>query len=140
MEFKNALLTAFGIVGSFIAHYLGGWDTALQTLVIFMAVDYITGLITAGVFHQSNKSSSGALESKAGFKGLCKKGMILLIVLVAARLDIVMGTDVIRNAVIIAFTANEAISILENAGTMGIKIPKKLTDAIEILKDKGEEK
>nr|DAM13511.1 MAG TPA: holin [Caudoviricetes sp.] len=140
MELKHTILTSLGVVGSFLAHYLGGWDTALQTLVIFMAVDYITGLITAGVFHQSDKSSSGALESKAGFKGLCKKGMILLIVLVAARLDIEMGTDVIRNAVIIAFTANEAISILENAGTMGIKIPKKLTDAIEILQDKGEKK
>ncbi|SJZ37653.1 phage holin family protein [Garciella nitratireducens] len=140
MEYKHTILTSFGIVGSIIAHYLGGWDTALQTLIIFMAIDYIAGLITAGVFHRSGKTDNGRLESKAGFKGLCKKGMILLIVLVATQLDLVIGTDVVRNAVIIAFTANEAISILENAGTMGIKIPKKLTDAIEILKDKGEEK
>lgn len=137
---KNTILTSLGIAGSIIAHYLGGWDTALQTLVIFMAIDYITGLITAGVFHQSNKSNNGALESKAGFKGLCRKGMVLLIVLVATQLDLIMGTDVVRNAVIIAYIVNETISIIENAGVMGVPIPSKLENAIEILQEKGEGK
>lgn len=137
MEIKNMILAILGVIGSVIAHYLGGWDTALQTLVLFMVLDYITGLIVAGVFHSSEKSQSGALESRAGFKGLIKKGMILLIVLVAARLDVVMNTDVVRNAVIIAFIANESISIIENAGIMGVPIPKALRNAIEVLQNQN---
>lgn len=137
MEIKNMILTILGVIGSVIAHYLGGWDTALQTLVLFMVLDYITGLIVAGVFHSSEKSQSGALESRAGFKGLIKKGMILLIVLVAARLDVVMNTDVVRNAVIIAFMANESISIIENVGIMGVPIPKALRNAIEVLQNQN---
>lgn len=128
------------IVGSFISQLFGGWDMALQTLVIFMAVDYITGLVVAGVFKKSAKTKNGALESKAGFKGLCKKGMILLYVLVASQVDKLTGTDVVRNAVVIGFTANEGISILENGGLMGISYPKILKNAIELLKPKEETK
>lgn len=135
---KNALCTFIGIVGSLLARLFGGWDAALVTLLMFMAVDYITGLIVAGVFHRSQKSASGALESRAGFKGLCRKGAVLLIVLVAYRLDIVIGTDYIRNAVIIAFLANETISIIENAGLMGVPVPAVVTKAIDILKEKGD--
>ena len=64
---KAIILTSFGAVGSLIAGLLGGWDSSLQTLLIFMAIDYITGLIVAGVFHKSKKTESGALESRAGF-------------------------------------------------------------------------
>lgn len=136
---KNTAFAIIGIIGSWITYLLGGWDMALQTLIIFMAVDYITGLIVAGVFHNSSKTETGALQSRVGWKGLCKKGMTLLIVLVATRLDILTGTELIRNAVIIGYVANESISIIENAGLMGLPIPKLLTDAIDILKKKGEE-
>ncbi len=136
---KNTILAAVGITGSVIAKLLGGWDTALQVLIIFMAVDYISGLAVAGIFKKSNKTETGALESKAGWKGLCRKGMTLLIVLVAAQLDNITGAGVIRNAVIIGYVANEALSILENAGLMGIPIPNKLKDAIDVLKNKGSE-
>ena len=111
---------------------------ALQILVIFMAVDYITGLVVAGVFKKSTKTQNGALESNAGFKGLCKKGMILLYVLVADQVDRFTGTELVRNAVVIGFAANEAISILENGGLMGVKYPKVLKDAIDLLKPKEE--
>ena len=84
---KNEICAAIGIVGGAIASLLGGWDTALQTLIIFMAIDYITGLIVAGVFHTSPKTKTGTLESRAGWKGLCRKGVSLLVVLVACRLD-----------------------------------------------------
>ena len=124
------------MTGGFIANMCGGWDTALQTLIIFMGVDYITGLIVAGVFKRSGKSENGALESRAGWKGLCRKGVTLMIVLVAAQMDKMAGTDIIRNAVIIAYIANETISIIENAGLMGIPIPDKLTEAISLLKSK----
>lgn len=129
-----------GIAGSAIACLFGGWDTSLVTLVIFMGVDYITGLMVAGIFKRSPKSDGGALESRAGFKGLCRKGTILLIVLVACRLDLTVGSSFIRNAVIIAFIANEAVSVVENAGLMGVPIPEAITKGIEILKNKDKGK
>ena len=135
---KNMLCTVVGLVGSWLASLFGGWDTALSTLLIFMAVDYVTGLVVAGVFHRSKKTDTGKLESRAGWKGLCRKGESLLIVLVAYRLDIVIGSAYIRDAVIIAFLANETISIIENAGLMGIPIPPVIMRAIEVLKDKME--
>ncbi len=103
-----------------------------------MAVDYITGLVVAGVFHASPKSQTGALESRAGWKGLIRKGETLLIVLVACRLDAVMATSFVRDAVIIGFIANETISIIENAGLMGLPIPAALTKAVDILKQRSE--
>lgn len=135
MEYKTVLFV-LGVVGGAISSYLGGWDTALQTLIIFMALDYITGLIVAGVFHKSTKSESGALESRAGFKGLCRKGVALLIVLMGCQLDRMAGTDFIRDACVIAFVTNEALSIIENAGLMGVPVPEVITKGIEILKSK----
>lgn len=135
---KEGVCTMIGVVGSTIAALFGGWDAALITLVIFMAVDYITGLIVAGVFHHSNKTAGGALESSAGWKGLLKKGVTLLIVLVACRLDIIIGSNFIRDAVVIGFIANETISIVENAGLMGVPIPAVITRSIEILKRKSD--
>ena len=135
---KMKLLTFIGVVGSWITSLFGGWDAALMTLLIFMGIDYVTGLIVAGVSHTSEKTPSGSLESTAGWKGLCKKGVTLLVVLVACRLDLVMGSNFIRDAVVIAFIANETISIIENAGLMGIPIPAIITKAIEALKSKAE--
>ena len=135
---KVTVLTLFGAIGGVITNLLGGWDMALQTILIFMAVDYVTGLIVAGVFKNSSKTETGALESKAGWKGLCRKGMTLLIILVASQLDKVAGTEVIRNAVIIGYIANEALSIIENAGLMGLPVPKFIINAIDILKKKSE--
>ena len=127
-----------GVIGSTVAALFGGWDAALVTLVIFMGIDYLTGLIVAGVFHNSEKTANGALESRAGWKGLCRKGVTLLVVLVACRLDRVMGSSFIRDAVVIAFIANETISIVENAGLMGVPIPGVVVRAIEILKKQAE--
>ena len=137
-DMKMKLLTFIGVVGSWIASLFGGWDAALVTLLIFMGIDYVTGLIVAGVFKASEKTENGALESTAGWKGLCRKGVTLLVVLVACRLDLVMGSNFIRDAVVIAFIANETISIIENAGLMGIPIPAVITKAIEVLKSKAE--
>lgn len=136
---KNGFCTMIGAIGALIASLFGGWDQALATLVIFMAMDYVTGLIVAGVFHTSQKSENGALESRAGWKGLCRKGVTLLVVLVACRLDLITGTNFIRDAVIIAFICNETISIIENVGLMGIDIPPALTAAIEALKKKSDD-
>ena len=136
---KDYVCATIGIVGGAIASYFGGWDAALQTLVILMAVDYIIGLIVAGVFHTSPKTKTGALESRAGWKGLCRKGTTLLVVLVACRLDAIIGSSFVRDAAVIAFSCNEAISIIENAGLMGIPIPAAVTKAIDVLKQRADE-
>ena len=135
---KESICTGIGVVGGLIASLFGGWDAALTTLMIFMGIDYLTGLIVAGVFHNSEKTEDGTLESRAGWKGLCRKGVTLLIVLVACRLDLVMGSNFIRDAVVIAFIANETLSIIENAGLMGVPIPAMIVKAVEVPKKKAE--
>lgn len=134
----NILYSVVGAVGGFVAMVFGGWSDALITLIVFMALDYVTGLIVAGIFKKSKKSENGALESRAGFKGLCRKGVALMIVLVAVRLDIIMHTTYIKDAVIIAFVANESISIIENAGLMGIPVPGIIARAIDVLRNESE--
>lgn len=136
---KEGLCTGIGVVGGFIASLFGGWDAALITLLMFMAIDYISGLVVAGVFHNSNKTETGTLESKAGWKGLCRKCMTLLFVLIAYRLDLALGVAYIRDAVIIGFMANELISIVENAGLMGLPLPAVITKAIDVLTKKATE-
>lgn len=137
---KDTITIGFGAVFSLIASLFGGWDHAMISLVIVMCVDYITGIIVAGVFHRSSKTENGSLESRVGWKGLCRKGVTLLVVLVACRLDLLTGSNsILRDAVIIAFVCNEVISIIENAVLMGIPVPKKLVAAVEVLKKNDDE-
>lgn len=137
---RDFLCAVIAFLGSAIASAFGGWDTAVITLIIFMAIDYATGVIVASVFHNSPKSKNGTLESRAGFKGLCRKFITIIFVLVGRRLDLVLGTNYVRDAVCIFFIANELVSIVENAGLMGIPIPAVITDSIEVLRDHAEEK
>lgn len=138
---KHEIMVGVGTIGSIVASFFGGWTASMTTLLLFMLFDYATGLVVAGVFHKSKKTDTGALESKAGFKGLLKKGMVMVLVLVAYRLDLATGTGgtYIRDAVCIAFVLNETISIIENAGLMGVKVPAVLENAIDLLKKKKEE-
>ena len=135
---KTLICTSFGVVGSMIAGLFGGWDFALATLIGFMSIDYITGLIVAGVFHNSGKSENGALESRAGWKGLCRKGGTLLVVLIACRLDMLLGSTFVRDAVVIGYALNELISITENLGLMGIPILPVFQRAIDALQKKAD--
>ena len=135
---KEFYCTLVGILGGFIAYLFGGWNAALSALVIFMTIDFISGLVVAGVFKKSSKTNNGALDSKAGFRGICKKFMMLLLVAIGYRLDLLIDTTYIKDSVCIAFMANELISIIENAGIMGIPIPKVITNAIDVLKGKGD--
>ena len=134
---KTAICTAFGIVCAFITNALGGWDAALSTLCIFMAADYLTGIIVAAVFHKSKKTASGSLKSWVGFKGLCRKGMTLLFVLIAHRLDMTLGINLVREGVIFGFMANEALSLIENAGLMGVPLPQVIVNAVDVLSKKS---
>ena len=134
---KEIIISVSGAIGAFISWLVGGWNAALTTLLIFMAIDFISGLIVAGVFKESKKTESGALSSKVGFKGLCKKCMVLLFVLVGSRLDIALGTTIVKDGVCIAFIVNELISIIENAGLMGIPIPSIIKKALDLLQKKN---
>jgi toxin secretion/phage lysis holin len=135
---KPTICTTLGMIGSLIAGAFGGWDGAFITLLIIMCIDYVSGLAVALVFRKSPKTKSGGGSSNVGWKGLCRKGMTLLIVLVAYRLDLVLNTSYIRDTVIIGFIANETISITENAGLMGVPLPKVIVKAIDILNNKEE--
>ena len=136
---KEAVCTSIGIVGSMIISLLGGWDTAMQALTICMIIDYLSGLVVAGIFHASKKSENGALKSSSGLKGLCRKCMVLLIIMIITQIAKVSSIDWLRNATIIGFMTNEVISIVENAGLMGVPLPKAVYRAIDILNEKEKE-
>ena len=137
---KEGICSAVGAAGAAFAGYFGGWSTGLTTLMIFMAVDYISGLVVAGVFHNSKKTDSGTLKSRTGWKGLCRKCMTFVYVLIAYRLDLMIGKTYIQDAVIIAFVANELISITENAGLMGVPLPSAIKRAIDVLQSNDQTK
>lgn len=135
---RGYFCTAAGLVGSLIASLFGGWDISLQCLILFMAIDYISGLAVAGVFHRSPKTETGTLESRAGFKGLCRKAAVLCLVLMAHYLDLVIGADFARDAVCIGFIVNEGLSILENVGLMGVTYPDVIKRALDVLSKRQE--
>ncbi|MFV0413107.1 MAG: holin family protein [Oscillospiraceae bacterium] len=124
--------------GAFIATLLGGWSAALQTLVVLMAIDYLTGVVCALVFKRSTKSANGAFESKASLKGLFKKMFMLCGVWLAYQLDRVAGTVFMREAIIFFFIGNDGLSIVENFGLMGVPLPAFVKNAFEALKKKGD--
>ncbi|MFK4330018.1 toxin secretion/phage lysis holin [Bacillus sp. RC240] len=132
----NMLVKSFvASFGAFCGYFLGGWDTSLKMLVLFAVIDYVSGIIAAGF--------NGELKSKVGFRGIAKKVMLFLLVGAAAQLDSALGSNsAIREATIFFFIGNELLSLLENAGRMGIPLPSALTNAVEILggKQKQEER
>lgn len=135
---KFYIFGSIGVLGGAISSFIGGVDELLVTLLLFMLADYITGMIVGGVFKNSSKTEDGGLESRAGWKGLVRKFSTLILVVIAARLDIILDTDYIRSMVVFAFLANELLSVIENVGLMGVKIPKVLSNAISILNERGE--
>lgn len=126
-------------IGGVLGNLFGGFDKLFIALLVCMVVDYFSGIIVALVFKNSPKTDTGALESNAGLKGLVKKIFILFIVVVAVQIDMVLNSSFVRNAVILGFIANEALSIMENGGLMGFEYPSALVNAIDILKKKSEE-
>ncbi len=136
---KNFILIAVSVIGGFFVDFVGGVDTMLKALIIFMLVDYITGLMVAFIFHKSRKTKSGGASSKEGFRGIVKKMCILLLVGLSHELDLIMRVDYIRATTVIFFLANEGLSVLENVGLMDIRYPQFLKKALEVLKEKGDE-
>lgn len=137
-EIYYATLGGIAVVGTVIAEALGGWDAGLKTLVIFMAIDYITGILCALVWKRSPKSETGAFESKASLKGLIRKCAVLVLVYVAALLDTLTGQKIVRTAVIMFFIANDGFSIIENLGIMGVPMPDVVKNAFELLRNNSD--
>lgn len=131
---KNHIITAIGAAAGAVCSLLGGWDSAVQALVVFMVLDYGTGMIVAGILHKSPHTETGGLSSQVGLKGIAKKVIMLVLVMAGQMVDVVLKVDYFRNAVIIALLANELISLTENAGLAGINIPI-LSKAVEMLND-----
>lgn len=138
-KYINWGIGALTAVGGVLGWCLGGWDKLLMAMVAFMVIDYATGLMVAGIFHASPKTPGGRLDSQIGWKGLARKACTLMIVGLAYMVDQIVGVDYIRAATIIGFMCNEAVSVFENAGHMGLKIPKPLLNAVEELFHKVEE-
>lgn len=135
---KNYISAVTGILGGILSYLVGGFNTPLIALIVCMAIDYATGLMVAGLFHNSPKSPNGGLESHAGWKGLARKFVTILIVVVAHLMDLLLGVCYVRDAAVFGFCANEIISILENAGLMGLGVPEPIMNAIDLLTKKKE--
>ena len=131
-EFWNAVQMVFAAVGGWLGYYLGGCDGLLLALVAFAAADYLTGVMCA--------VSDRKLSSSVGFKGICRKVLIFLLVGIANILDVhVIGTgSVLRTAVIFFYISNEGVSLLENAAHLGLPVPEKIKAVLEQLHDRAE--
>ena len=132
-EFWNSIQLVFTIIGGWLGYFLGGYDGLLYALVVFMVADYVTGVMCA--------VADKKLSSAVGFKGICRKVLILMLVGIANLLDVqVIGTgSVLRTAVIFFYLSNEGVSLLENAAHLGLPIPEKLKAVLAQLHDKANE-
>lgn len=132
-EFWNMIQAVFTMVGGWLGYFLGGCDGLLFALVLFVAMDYITGVMCA--------AADRKLSSEVGFKGICRKVLIFLLVGMANVLDVqIIGSgSVFRTAVIFFYLSNEGLSLLENAGHLGLPIPAKLKAVLEQLHRQSEE-
>ena len=130
-----SVLAAMSAVGAWAVQALGGWDNSLQTLIAFMAIDYILGILIALVWHKSQKSEDGRFESHASLKGLIRKFSVLIIVFIAVKLDLLLhDSGYVRTAVIMFFIANEGFSIVENLGIIGVPMPEAVKNAFAAIK------
>ena len=139
MNIKTILFSIYSITCVGVTFLLGKVNLQIIILSIIMLIDYILGIILAGIFHKSPKSETGRLESKAGFKGIIRKAAYFVVVIIANFTDLISGNSFIRDCVIVCLIINDIISIIENLGFMGVPIPKVLINAIDILKRKSED-
>ncbi|MBE6926051.1 MAG: phage holin family protein [Ruminococcaceae bacterium] len=135
---KEKLCTLTGVLGGGLAFLFGPWTSDLTALTVCVAIDLMSGIALALLFHKSKKTPTGCYSSAYGFKGLCKKAMLLAVVAVGHQMDLVLSVDYIRTALCVGFLSNELISIAENAGLMGIPLPRVLTQALDALHSKEE--
>lgn len=127
------LCTVLGTLSAVIIDMLGGWDLQLQTLILFILIDYVLGLYLA-IKKKSAKTVSGGLSSEVSFSRLVKKFLLMFVVIiVCVRLDLLLGLDIIETAAMMCFIINEAISILENCALAGLPIPEKVIKILDVM-------
>ena len=133
-EFWNTIQLIFTGIGGWLGYFLGGWDGLLYALIAFVVIDYLTGVMCA--------ISDKTLSSEVGFKGICRKVLIFLLVGIAHILDVhVIGSGgVLRTAIIFFYISNEGVSLLENAAHLGLPVPEKIKVVLEQLHDRSESK
>lgn len=132
------ICAAVGAVGTWIAYLLGGWDAALGLMFVAMGLDYSTGILCA-LMGRSSKTDTGHFVSAVAYRGITKKLMMLIIVMVATMVDRLVGTDgVCRIAAIGFYSANEGMSVVENANAMGVPFPKGLLDTLERIRKRSD--
>ena len=131
-EFWNTIQLIFTAIGGWLGYFLGGCDGLLYALIAFVVIDYITGVMCA--------INDKTLSSEVGFRGICRKVLIFLLVGIANILDVqVIGTgSVLRTAVIFFYISNEGVSLLENAAHLGLPVPDKIKTVLEQLHDRSE--
>lgn len=137
---KDYVLLTLGLIGSTISNFIGGLPASITTLIFFMFADYFLGILNAMFFKKSDKTETGGLSSKVGFKGLAKKSCILIFVIVGAKIDILLGTNYVKDGVCIAFIVNELVSMVETSNLMGVPMPPIIINCIDILKQKENNK
>ena len=133
---SNKATVTIGVASSFIINMMGGWGQDIQTLLIFMTIDYIMGVSNAVLYKTSPKSENGALNSKVGLIGICKKIMLLTMVIVGHRIDITFGFDYVRGGVCVTLIINELVSMMETWKLSGIKTPQVINDIIDVINKK----
>lgn len=138
MNIKNTVLAFLAGLASIFSETLGGWDSFLKALVMFMIADYITGMVVALVFHKSQKTKNGGASSSVGYKGIVKKMCIFILIALAVRVDELSGTHYVRSATIFFFLGNEGLSVIENLALMGVPYPEFVKKALEAIKEKGD--
>ena len=133
-EFWNTIQLTFAAVGGWLGYFLGGCDGLLYALIAFVAIDYITGVMCA--------ISDKTLSSEVGFKGICRKVLIFLLVGIGNIIDVqVLGSPgVLRTAVIFFYLSNEGVSLLENAAHLGLPVPDAVKTVLEQLHDRADGK
>ena len=130
-EFWNTIQLVFTGIGGWLGYFLGGWAGLLYALIAFVAIDYVTGVMCA--------ISNHTLSSEVGFKGICRKVLIFLLVGIGSILDahVIGSGSVLRTAVIFFYISNEGVSILENAARLGLPVPEKIKVVLEQLHDRS---
>lgn len=130
-EFWNTIQLVFTGIGGWLGYFLGGWDGLLYALIAFVVIDYVTGVMCA--------ISNHTLSSEVGFKGICRKVLIFLLVGIGSILDahVIGSGSVLRTAVIFFYLSNEGVSILENAARLGLPVPEKIKVVLEQLHDRS---
>ena len=134
---KNTILMINALLGGYLGYVYKWLDKPKKFLLLFIILDFISGVIVALYFKNSNKTCSGSYSSNAGFKGLCKKCMIILLVVVAMCFDNMLNTNYVANTVCFGFITNECFSILENGKAMNIRYPKILDNCLDIVNKKS---